>query len=64
MAQWALTGVEGRVVEEMRKLSRQANEWRLEIIGSVSHGQVVISLRPTPYLRIEPKEPLSLAVDD
>ena len=64
MATWQLTREEGRVIEEIRKLSQQANEWRLEVLGSFQHGKRVYSLRPTPYLQLEAKEPLSLAVDD
>ena len=64
MATWQLTAWEGRIIEELRKLERQANEWRLEVIGSFQHGKRAYSLRPTPYLRVEPREPLSLAVDD
>lgn len=64
MAQWALSQIEGRLIEEFRTLQRRSQEFKLEIIASMSHGVSVVSLRPTPYLRIESKEPLSLAIDD
>ena len=64
MSQWELRPHEARLIEELRKLEQRANEWKLEVLGSVQHGKRVYHLRPTPYLRIEPREPLSLAVDD
>ena len=64
MATWQLSVVEGRLIEELRKLAQQANEWKLEVLGSFQHGKRTYAIRPTPYLRVEPREPLSLAVDD
>ena len=64
MATWQLTVWEGRVIEELRKLERLTNEWRLEVLGSFQHGKRTYAIRPTPFYRVEPKEPLSLAVDD
>ena len=64
MGAWQLSVVEGRLIEEFRALRSRSHEFKLEIIASMAHGKTVVSLRPTPYLRIEPKEPLSLAVDD
>ena len=64
MATWQLSREEGLVVEEMRKLVQRSNEWRLEVLGTFQHGKRTYAIRPTPYLRVEPREPLSLAVDD
>lgn len=64
MAAWQLSPLEGRVIEELRKLERQTNEWRLEVLGSFQHGKRTYALRPTPYYRLDPQDPLSLAVED
>lgn len=64
MTHWELTSHESRLIEELRKLEHQANEWRLEVLGTFQHGKRTYAIRPTPYLRVEPREPLSLAVDD
>lgn len=64
MASWELSGVERRMIEEMRRLSQQTNEWKLEVLGSFQHGRRFYTIRPTPYYRVESKEPLSLSVDD
>lgn len=64
MAQWALTRIEGRIIEEWRALQRRSQDGKLEIVLSMAHGKTVVSLRPTPYLRLETLEPLSLAIDD
>lgn len=59
-----LTDCEVRIIDEVRKVARLANEWKVEIIGGTAHSRTTYSIRPTPYYRLESKDGLSLAVDD
>lgn len=51
-----VTSAEARVIDEMRKLMRTTDEWRLEIVGRIAHGRPLYSIRPTPYYKVEFKD--------
>lgn len=63
--QWALSVTEGRIIEKLRELQRNYRSFKLILYGfRTDRDKKIIDMEPIPKIRLEEREPLSLAVDD
>lgn len=59
-----LTSEEQQIIEKLRWLRKTYANFKLVIYGQGSAARRVLDLEWSPRIRLEQREPLSLAVDD
>jgi len=65
METWQLSAAEGQIIKTLRKLDSSHQSFKLIVYGyRTSTDKRIWDLEPIPKIRLQTKEPLSLAVDD